>query len=310
MAGFDFIFIIVALAGVTGVAVAFYLLFLTPAGQRGEIRDLLASGRRRDEFNNRVDVDVDYIKRETEKKALKKKKGSGEDTQTKLFKAGYYKPDDRKRFLYAQIASPIISVVLCTIVMTKVGNTMMIVAGFFLGIIIGFTLPLSWLERKVRAREEEIMYFLPLVIEQISIGVSSALDVGPCISHILQMARERDTYNPVTEMFVHVEKLIISGLNLEDALVEVGEANGMTEVKHALMFLAQCARHGGEVSRQLQELADAVTVQRQVQVEGRITALPVKATFPLTCVFFGFFLILGAGIFIRLIESFGHHTRV
>jgi hypothetical protein len=119
------------------------------------------------------------------------------------------------------------------------------------------------------------------------------------------MTNERDSHNAVTEMFVHVEKLIKSGLSLQDSLVEVGTANGTNEVKHAFMFLAQCAKHGGEVSKQLQELADSVMTQRQVHIEGKIAALPVKATGPLAMVFAGFFGLLFAGLFVRLLSAFG-----
>ena len=46
-------------------------------------------------------------------------------------------------------------------------------------------------------------------------------------------------------------------------------------------------------------------VQRQVQVEAKITALPVKATGPLTMVFAGFFALLFAGLLVRLLTAFG-----
>jgi hypothetical protein len=41
---------------------------------------------------------------------------------------------------------------------------------------------------------------LPLVIEQISIGVSSALDIGPCVTYVVEMADERGTHNAITEL--------------------------------------------------------------------------------------------------------------
>ena len=66
------------------------------------------------------------------------------------------------------------------------------------GVIGGYLAPSMWLDRTTRKREDEIMYFLPLVIEQISIGVSSSLDVGPCISNIIVMSDERDSHNAVT----------------------------------------------------------------------------------------------------------------
>ncbi len=303
--GIVIIIILVSIAAVSLVVGFFYLFVLRPGTSTPEIRDLMVSGRRRDQFGNRIEVDVDNIKRETELASKSKKKKSQEDVATKLFKAGYYRPEDRRRFLYFQIIAPVISVILCTTALGTMGNALFTASGLILGALIGYAAPFSWLERRLRDRQEETLYYLPLVIEQIAIGVSSSLDIGPCIAQIVEMTRERDSHNPVTEMFLHVEKLIMSGLNLEDALVEVGEANGMSEIKHAFMFLAQCARHGGEISRQLQELADAVMVSRQVQIEARIKKLPVTATLPLTCVFFGFFLIVGAGIFVRLVTSLG-----
>jgi pilus assembly protein TadC len=186
-----------------------------------------------------------------------------------------------------------------------VGQSSMTGMLIILGLGIGYGYPVVYIERKARARGEDILYYLPLVIEQISIGVSSALDIGPCIAEVVSMADERGSHNPVTELFVHVEKLMRSGLSLEESLMEVSEVNGQQELKHAFMFLAQCAKHGGEISKQLQELADATMTSRQVYVEGRIAALPVKATGPLATVFAGFFALLFAGLMVRLVDAFG-----
>ncbi|MCB0322875.1 MAG: type II secretion system F family protein [Bdellovibrionales bacterium] len=312
----DKVHIFVIFASIVGVAgfgaLAYVLLGGAGAKQQSGMRGLMAAGGARPEHQGRLsrtdgqdpyELSVEEIKKRTGNSNLKSKT---EDVSTKLFKAGFFTAADRQRFLRFRIVSFAVSVVALPVVLFGVTNNVLF--GFLaivLGAIIGFTLPMSWLERQIRKREEDIMYFLPLVIEQVSIGVSSALDVGPCINNIVEMATERDSHNPVTEMFVHVEKLIRSGLNLEDALIEVGEANGMTEVKHAFMFLAQCAKHGGEVSKQLQELADSVMMQRQVIIEGKITALPVKATGPLAMVFAGFFALLFAGLLVRLLSAFG-----
>lgn len=302
MQGITLVIVIAIVVGVAGLSAIAFVLLGGSGNKSAEMRELMSSGRRVDKFGNRVELDIDDVKKATGSSTSKKKT---EDLSAKLFKAGYYTPDDRRRFVRMQIVAPIVSTIACTFVMIWLGNPLLIVTGVILGLFIGFAFPMSWLERQIRARQEEIMYYLPLVIEQISIGVSSALDIGPCISQIVAMAKERDSHNPITEMFVHVEKLLRSGLNLEGALIEVGEANGMTELKHAFMFLAQCSKHGGEVSKQLQELADAVMVQRQVQVEARISALPVKATGPLATVFAGFFALLFAGLFVRLLSAFG-----
>jgi Flp pilus assembly protein TadB len=295
------LFILGSIVGIVGFGALAYALLGGSGGRTNEIRELMATSS--SGASRAADLNLEEIKKRSRKK--KKKKGA-EDLSTKLFNAGYFSAADRRKFLRFRIISFAICLLVFPIGMyAMTARILFAVLCLFLGALIGFTIPMSWLERQIRTREEDVMYFLPLVIEQVSIGVSSALDVGPCISNIVEMAEERDSHNAVTELFTHVEKLIRSGLSLEDALMEVGEANGTTEVKHAFMFLAQCSRHGGEVSKQLQELADSVMVQRQVQVEGKITSLPVKATGPLAMVFAGFFALLFAGLLVRLLSAFG-----
>lgn len=304
---------VTVLVGILGFGALAYVFIGSGAGARtGDFRDLMVSGTQAQSQSQArrgpnadaeaIDVDAEQFRKS---RKSRKAKAKDESIERKLFRAGFYSAEDRVRFLKIRIAVFSVAVTICPLaIYFLVKNPTLIMSGTILGGLIGFSAPMSWLEKQVRAREEDVMYFLPLVIEQVSIGVSSALDVGPCLSNIVAMASERDSHNPVTEMFVHVEKLIRSGLNLEDALMEVGEANGMQEVKHAFMFLAQCSKHGGEVSKQLQELADSVMVQRQVQIEGKIASLPVKATGPLATVFAGFFALLFAGLFVRLISAF------
>lgn len=302
---FQILIVVISLLGVLGFGVLAYVFLGGAKGQTNEIRDLMSATAATAPSSQGINAGVSEFKKKS-KANRKKSSKTAEDLSSKLFKAGFFTAGDRAWFLRFRI----ISFGTCLVVLP----TVMFIAshkpalGFIcliLGALIGFIFPMSWLERQIRFREEDVMYFLPLVIEQVAIGVSSALDVGPCLSNIVTMAEERDSHNAVTEMLAHVDKLIRSGLSLEDALVEVGDANGTTEVKHAFMFLAQCSRHGGEVSKQLQELADSVMVQRQVQVEAKITALPVKATGPLAMVFAGFFALLFAGLVVRIMGAFG-----
>jgi len=294
------LFIVGSLVGIIGFGALAYALLGGSGTKTNEIRDLMSSASAGVDERSQS---LEQIKKQSKKKKKSKK---GEDLSSKLFKAGFFTAGDRRKFLRYRIISFAICLVALPVGMyVASGHAFFSFLCLILGALIGFALPMSWLERQIRAREEDIMYYLPLAIEQVSIGVSSSLDVGPCLSNIVTMADERDSHNAVTELFMHVEKLIRSGLSLEDSLVEVGEANGSMEVKHAFMFLAQCSRHGGEISKQLQELADSVMVQRQVQVEAKITALPVKATGPLTMVFAGFFALLFAGLLVRLLTAFG-----
>ena len=284
------------------VGVVFLLKGENKTGNR-DLRALIQSGQ----IPKDNEGFVEEVRIHTGSSATKPKKT--EDLSSKLFKAGYFTPADKAKFYRLQMVLPIpltiAFVVLAQYCFGQLSLTLLLGA---LGAFIGLAYPSTMLDRKIRARGEEILYYLPLIIEQLSIGVSSGLDIGPCISHIIRTADERGSHNPVTEMLMHVQKLIQAGLNLEDALIEVGEATGNSELKHAFMFLGQCAKHGGEVSRQLQDLADAVTMQKQIRVEARITALPVKATGPLAIVFMGFFVILLSAMFLKVIDSLNPPT--
>jgi Flp pilus assembly protein TadB len=225
----------------------------------------------------------------------------------KLFQAGYFSNEDREFFQKFQVIAPFVCSLLAALLMISIAEFSWLTgAAVLIGAIAGISLPQSILERQIRARTDEILFYLPLAIEQISIGVSSALDMWPCITQIIQTSKERDTINPVIELFSYVERLVASGLSLQDSLSEVSQASGVQQVKHTFKFLAQCAEHGGEISKQLQDLADSVMAERQYIVEAKIAGLPVKATGPLFMVFAGFFVLLLSGVFTRLTEQLGN----
>ena len=67
--------------------------------------------------------------------------------------------------------------------------------------------------------------------------------------------------------------------------------------------MAQVAKFGGEVSRQLQELADAVSSQREVRIETEIRKLELKATGPVSMVFLSYVMLLGLGILAQIMAG-------
>jgi pilus assembly protein TadC len=183
------------------------------------------------------------------------------------------------------------------------GSMQFALLGGVAGLLVGVYWPIKVVDRRIRERSEDILFYLPLVIEQVSIGVSSSLDIGPCLARVVQMADERDSHNPVTELVRYAQYHVKSGVSLEEALVEVGRLSGSVELKHAFMALAQVAKFGGEVSRQLQELADAVATQRETKIEAQIKKLELKATAPVSLVFLGYILNLLCGFMLQVIVN-------
>ncbi|MEY4667776.1 MAG: hypothetical protein RL518_475 [Pseudomonadota bacterium] len=148
--------------------------------------------------------------------------------------------------------------------------------GVGVGLVVALQIPTSILRRAKERRDEEIIFYLPLVIDQLVIGVSSSLDIGPCMKWILEMADDRDSHNAVSELLRYAQHYMRSGVALEEALLEVGRLSGHAELKHVLMSLARVTKHGGDITRQLQELASAVTAQREARIDGKVKNLSSK----------------------------------
>jgi Flp pilus assembly protein TadB len=277
------------------------LATLTRSGNRPGNDEMLKKVERARSRQSISSIEIEDVQRKLGETRISAKNLDSEEV--KLFRAGFLTKDQRDSYARTKKISFIISPILSFLLLYAIGGIKFGVLGIVIGILCGYLFPQAKLDRLIRKRDDECMYYLPLVIEQISIGVSSALDIGPCVTYVVEMANERGSHNAITELLTQVLKLMKAGMSLEEALNDVGEVVGVNEVKNAFMFLGQCAKHGGEISRQLQELSESVTLARQMIIETKITALPTKATGALALVFIGFFGMLLAGLLVRLSEG-------
>lgn len=281
--------------------------FLVLTGGKHQLQSLMQAAESGKLRRNPTSEQVDLVRRMTEATVGGAKKKRKETLELKLLKAGYFNEQDRVNYRKFQVRAFIGGVVVVPLLIYYLMPSMMgLILGIGLGFVIGMTLPTARLDKRIAKREDEILFFLPLTIEGLSIATSSGLDPGTAITNILDLVEMRGTHNAVTDFFLHVIRLVRSGLNLEDALVTVGEASAHKGVKQTFGVLAQCLRHGGEMSKQLQDLAESINMEKQAAIDAKIGALAVKATFPLAMVFFGFFIILVGALFTKLSGLFSY----
>lgn len=296
---------------VASISASILILNLRPGSKKGtSMGNLMGRGQSFDqpvsEIRERLRNDESGEEMAKFKELAKKSQGKKvkPTLEQKLFQAGIFSDRDKREFQRLRIVAPLVLTPLLSGVLYWMVGLDFGIYGAIGGLLVGLQLPQSVLDRKVAARNEEILFYLPLVIEQIAIGVSSSLDIGPCLQRVVQMADERDTHNVVTELVRHAQFYIKSGASMDDALTEVGILSGNTELKHAFMSLSQVAKHGGEITRQLQELADAVASQRETKIDAKIKKLELEATGPVAMVFAGFLIILLIGFGIQIQGAF------
>ncbi|MEZ4754004.1 MAG: hypothetical protein R3A13_06780 [Bdellovibrionota bacterium] len=195
------------------------------------------------------DAEIEKAKNLAKKTALAKEEVH--TLEERFFMAGLFSKEDQKyHYFHIQKIGACICAPIAIYALADMGALMALLGGVF-GAVAGWRVPATFLlDSRIRKRSEDILYYLPLVIEQIAIGVSSSLDIGPCLQRVVQMADERDTHNSVTELLRYSQSHVRSGVSLEQSLLEIGKMSGHTELKHAFMSLGQVAKHGGEITRQ------------------------------------------------------------
>jgi Flp pilus assembly protein TadB len=193
------IVIIGALFGMSAIVAAVYLRTYSTRSRnkvRGMVSGVMASSTSEASMEARKQtriIDPEEIKRRS-KEATRQKLQTTEvfsrDSLTagslklslenaKFFQAGIFTESDKRQFKKFEFASPVVCLFISLIFLVFINSSiMMLIGGSVLGLLIGVTIPKSQLERQIRARQDEILRQLPIVIEQISIGVSSSLDLS------------------------------------------------------------------------------------------------------------------------------------
>ena len=239
---------------------------------------------------------AEQVEEQIEATKKKRKKKSEPTIEEKLFMAGKLTAAQRNDFYRKKKLAPIVFGLVGTVLGVAYGTSSGALFGIIFGLGLGYYLPMVTLRKWIEAQHEDLAYNLPLLIEQISIGVSSSLDIGPCLSQIVQMSDERKSHNAATQMIKYALFYVKSGVSLEEALIDIGKSSGQPEFKHALLALSQVAKFGGEISKQLQDLADTVSAQQESKVEAQLKKIELKAGGPVMVVFLAYMVMLGLSV--------------
>jgi Flp pilus assembly protein TadB len=309
----DIWILIPLVAAVLTVLMAFVVRYAKSLERRDNLRALMGQRYEDERATDNANTDeFDVGSRSAEEELMSRlaarkiaSKRTDPTIEERMFQAGIFSAEQRRDFRRLQIVMPSALGLLGATVGIFTGDPLNIILYATVGGMLGVYIPLWRLDRWVKSRQDDIGFYLPLVIEQIAIGVSSSLDIGPCLARVVQMADERDAHNPVTELLRFAQSYIKSGVSLQDALNEVGRQSGNNEVKHAFKALAQVARYGGEISKQLQDLSESVSAERETKVDEKVKKLELVATLPVTLVFAGFLIILLLGFGMSLLKAMG-----
>ena len=167
----------------------------------------------------------------------------------------------------------------------------------------GFFLPFLFVRHRMRARQEELMKTLPDMLDLLVVCVESGLGLNQAL---MRVAEEIDHVSPAMSDELTVVNLEIrAGKPRQEALKNMGERTGLSDVRALITMLIQTDRFGTSVADALRVHAETLRDIRMQRAEEKAAKVGAKLVFPLVFFVVPAFtvVILGPGV-IQIMDMF------
>ncbi|HLY16802.1 MAG TPA: type II secretion system F family protein [Bryobacteraceae bacterium] len=150
----------------------------------------------------------------------------------------------------------------------------------------GYILPNFMLEKKIKKRQTNLRLALPDALDLMVIAVEAGLGLDQAINYVA--TELRNAHPKLTDEFQLVNLEIRAGKRRSDALRNLGDRTGESELRKLTAILIQNDRFGTSVAESLRQHSEYLRVRRRQEAEERAAKVGVKLVFPI------FFFILPA----------------
>jgi len=224
----------------------------------------------------------------------------------RLMQAGYYGENAVTVFrvirLTSVVAFPVGTIILTTVILgwpvdtTVIGLTL--VAVFY-----GLFLPSFFLSRLVSNRQGRITHALPDALDLMVVCVEAGLGLNAALQRV---GREMEIVDmDLSEELAITNREIRAGKPRDEALRNLGDRTGVSDVKSLVAMLVQTDRFGTSIADSLRVFADSMRTKRRQRAEELVAKAAIKLIFPLLLFIFPALLIVLMGpAIIKLADLF------
>lgn len=168
-----------------------------------------------------------------------------------------------------------------------------------LGALLGFRLPIGYIQGKAKARQHEIRKALPFTLDLISISVEAGMALDGAMAIVQEKSR-----GPMSEELGLTLREIRLGKGRNEALIDLGERVGIDELKSFVTAVTYIARLGGSLVDVIRIQAGAMRIKRRQRAEEKAMKTPVKIMIPLVLFIFpSMFIVILGPAFITMMEQ-------
>ena len=171
----------------------------------------------------------------------------------------------------------------------------------FLGVTVGFALPLLWLSQTIVNRHVAILKSLPYFLDLLNLCLESGLDFTTAVTRIVA----RFSGTPIGYELSILQREIQMGRSRADSLQEMGQRIGLSAMTTVVNAIIQSEKLGSSIGHTLRIQAAESRSRRSIRAGEMALKAPVKLLFPLMIFIFPItFLIIFAPILISNLPVF------
>ena len=161
------------------------------------------------------------------------------------------------------------------------GNPLYVAIAIAGGAILGFFLPVLWLNQKVDARRKEIQKGLPDALDLLVICVDAGLGFDAALTRVTEKFR-----NALSEEFAKVLREVSLGRPRLEALDEMGRSSGVEDLHNFIQAVIQSEQFGTGVGKILRIQADDMRRKRRQRAQEKAAQATLKMMLPMVgCIF-------------------------
>lgn len=223
-----------------------------------------------------------------------------------LLQAGYVDPNSVAIYWAMRVimASAFLGGALFILPLLKVAPTQMLLAVIWLGGI-GWVAPVFFVRNRLKARQKELQKAMPDMLDMLVVCVEAGLGLNQAL---VRVADEIDHVSLVmSEQLALVNLEMRAGTPRDEALKNLAERTGLTDMKSLVGMLIQTDRFGTSVADALRVHSETMRTKRRQRAEEAAAKTTIKLVFPLVLFVFPamFVVVLGPSV-IAIYRMFTH----
>src|ERR1700694_713580 len=191
---------------------------------------------------------------------------------------GNLTPED---FAAVRLVAAAVMAALGLLVGLLLANPVYLAISIVIGAILGYYLPVLWLEAKVDARRSEIQKGLPDAMDLLVIAVDAGLGFDAAL------ARVTDKYkNALSDEFAKVLREVSLGRPRLEAMDEMGRSSGVEDLHNFIQAIIQSEQFGTGIGKILRIQADEMRRKRRQRAQEKAAQATLKMMLPMVgCIF-------------------------